>query len=190
MISVSTIVVFILTILFLIASTLLGTQTVVEQTTNPTKVANINPNISKITEDLYLTNFPNAKDYDALRALGVRQILTIGSELPRHGEPFFKVMHIKLDDMPTEPIKKYFNQTYDFIKRDKTVVHCAAGISRSATIVAAYLMRKYGLTRDKALAHIFDRRPIINPNSGFKEQLKQFETEIANADSNPASTNT
>ena len=139
------------------------------------KPAKINPNISQITEDLYLTNYVNAKDYTSLKALGVRQILTIGAELPRHGEPFFKVMHIKLKDHPKESIQKYFNASYNFIKNAKTVVHCAAGISRSTTLVAAYLMRKYGIGAEQALAYILERRPIINPNQGFREQLAKFE---------------
>jgi hypothetical protein len=48
------------------------------------------------------------------------------------------------------------------------------GISRSATVVAAYLTFRHGLTPDQALAWIRLQRPIINPNSGFLEQLSDY----------------
>jgi hypothetical protein len=48
------------------------------------------------------------------------------------------------------------------------------GISRSATVVAAYLTFRHGLTPAEALAWIGLRRPIINPNSGFREQLQDY----------------
>ena len=172
-----TVTLFILIIVFLVTSMFLQSSATSHE--EPVKQpVRINPQICKIHDGLYLTDFPNAKDYEALKALGVRQILTIGKELPRHGEPIFKVMHVKVNDVPTENLKKYFNSTFDFIKRGPTVVHCAMGISRSTTIVIAYLMRKHGMSYDDALALCKERRPIINPNPGFKKQLQQFEKEI------------
>jgi len=180
----STLTAFILVVIFLIASLFLQGSPAAGNN-NPTKnTMQLNPNINEIATGLYLTDFKNAKDYDTLRQLGVRQILTIGKELPRHGEPLFKAMHVRIDDSPSENIKKHFNSTYNFINRGPTVVHCAAGVSRSATIVAAYIMRRFKMSSDKALAHIWECRKVINPNYGFKQQLKQFEKELeANADS-------
>ncbi len=144
-----------------------------------------NPNINEIAPGIYLTDFVNSKDYTYLQSVGVRQILTVAKELPRHGEQHFKAMHIKIDDIPSENIKKYFNSSYDFINRGPTLIHCAAGISRSPTIVAAYLMRKYKMTADQAIKHISERRS-INPNTGFRDQLAQFqkdlEKELINSD--------
>jgi dual specificity phosphatase 12 len=183
---VSTLTAFILVIIFLIASLFLQSSS---EAGNNSLVKNINPNINEIATGLYLTDFNNAKDYESLKQLGVRQILTIGKELPRHGEPLFKAMHVRIDDSPSENIKKHFNSTYNFINRGPTVVHCAAGVSRSATIVAAYLIRRFKMSSDKALTHIWECRKVINPNYGFKQQLKQFEKELeANADSTADST--
>lgn len=180
---VSTLTAFILVVIFLIASLFLQGSPAAG-TDIPKNTKTFNPNINEIATGLYLTDFKNAKDYDTLRQLGVRQILTIGKELPRHGEPLFKAMHVRIDDSPGENIKKHFNSTYNFINRGPTVVHCAAGVSRSATIVAAYIMRKFKMSSDKALAHIWECRKVINPNYGFKQQLKQFEKELeSNADS-------
>ncbi len=176
---ISAIVVFVLVIMFLISSMFLQPKIIDDSCSTKQQIQKrSNPEINKIADGLYLTNFKHAKDYDTLKALGVRQILTVGSELPRHGEPMFKAMHVKIDDRPDENIKKHFNSTFNFIKRGPTVVHCAAGISRSTTIVAAFLMRTYKLTADKALEHIRECRSITNPNNGFRQQLYQFEKEL------------
>ncbi|KAF9051219.1 hypothetical protein BDZ89DRAFT_1088719 [Hymenopellis radicata] len=54
------------------------------------------------------------------------------------------------------------------------LVHCQAGMSRSATIVAAYLMYTRHLTPEAALELIRKSRPQIDPNTGFLVQLELF----------------
>jgi hypothetical protein len=51
------------------------------------------------------------------------------------------------------------------------LVHCQMGVSRSATVVMAYLMRYHNMTRDQAYIHLKQQRPSINPNEGFWQQL-------------------
>ena len=48
------------------------------------------------------------------------------------------------------------------------------GKSRSATAVCAYLMRRYGVTPDQALAQIRESRPLCEPNEGFWKQLELY----------------
>ena len=48
------------------------------------------------------------------------------------------------------------------------------GISRSATVVAAYLTFRHGLTPDQAISWIRLQRPIVHPNPGFQEQLSDY----------------
>lgn len=55
------------------------------------------------------------------------------------------------------------------------LVHCQAGISRSATIVIAYCMAKEQLSADAATAVVAAARSRIWPNNGFKCQLEAFE---------------
>lgn len=50
-------------------------------------------------------------------------------------------------------------------------VHCLVGMSRSATLVLAYLMRATRAPRDELLALIKERRAIVQPNPGFMSQL-------------------
>ena len=139
----------------------------------------INPFISKITDDVYISDAANALDYASLKKLGIKQILIVGKELPRHGDLYFKVFHVKIDDITNENIKKYFNSSFNFIKKNKTLVHCAMGVSRSVSIVIAYLMRASAMNYDDAYALVRKERPIANPNPGFIKQLKQYERELA-----------
>ena len=49
-------------------------------------------------------------------------------------------------------------------KTGVVVVHCAAGISRSATVVLGYLLLHCKRSLRDAFAHVMERRPCIWPN--------------------------
>lgn len=48
-------------------------------------------------------------------------------------------------------------------------------MSRSASIVIAYMMKKTNNTFDQVYTHVKGRRPIVEPNDGFKNCLRQYE---------------
>lgn len=52
------------------------------------------------------------------------------------------------------------------------MVHCFAGVSRSATIVIAFLMQECGMSLKDAYNHVKQKRYFIHPNDGFKRQLQ------------------
>ncbi|KAL1870228.1 hypothetical protein Daus18300_005293 [Diaporthe australafricana] len=60
-------------------------------------------------------------------------------------------------------------------KSGRVLVHCTRGKSRSATIVAAYMMWKWDLCVYDALQHVQNRRSIALPNEGFMDQLFVWE---------------
>lgn len=68
----------------------------------------------------------------------------------------------------------------DSVKNDggRVFVHCQAGISRSATICLAYLMRTNRVKLDEAFEFVKQRRSIISPNFSFMGQLLQFESQV------------
>ncbi len=87
---------------------------------------------------------------------------------------------IVVEDDPLEPIYLHFDTAHLLIKKalaegKRVLVHCAAGMSRSVTLVAAYLMIERGLTAAEAIGLIVRRREIANPNPGFRRQLKLLE---------------
>ena len=61
---------------------------------------------------------------------------------------------------------------------DAVLVHCMQGVSRSSTVVVAYLMRHRGMTFDTALALAQKKRPRVRPNAGFLSQLQRYEKEL------------
>ena len=58
------------------------------------------------------------------------------------------------------------------------LVHCGAGVSRSATLCIAYLMRKFNWPAERARAHCIQRRSIVMPNDGFWRSLCAFEGQL------------
>lgn len=64
------------------------------------------------------------------------------------------------------------------------LVHCQAGVSRSAAVVLAYLLlhRRFG-TAAEALSHVQRCRPIADPNLGFRRLLFLLERKLAGAGS-------
>ncbi len=92
-----------------------------------------------------------------------------------------KWLHVAVDDDYREDISQHFLPVIQCIESAKekgeiVFVHCAGGISRSATLVAAYLMWKHKWTQKQAIDFILTKRNCIRPNEGFMEQLLMFES--------------
>lgn len=54
----------------------------------------------------------------------------------------------------------------------------AKGISRSAAIIIAYLMRDRGMSYDEALQAVKSKRMCVKPNIGFERTLRNWEKEL------------
>ena len=69
---------------------------------------------------------------------------------------------------------------FNFIEKGKhygaVLVHCHKGISRSASFVIGYLMKKNEFTFEEALSHVQSCRPIVQPNESFLTQLKRYDS--------------
>ena len=70
------------------------------------------------------------------------------------------------------------NQTNGNGNGNRVLVHCAAGVSRSSTLVTNYLMQHRGLTLAAALALLRRKRPCVQPNFGFMRQLQARERHL------------
>lgn len=89
-------------------------------------------------------------------------------------------MTIDVDDSELSDLLIDLPKACDFIEDaisggGRVLVHCVMGISRSATTVCAYLMRKQRLSSYKALERVRQSRPQACPNAGFMKQLVIFE---------------
>jgi len=88
-----------------------------------------------------------------------------------------------INDLPGEDIVRLFNMTTNIIEGhlkagENVLVNCNMGVSRSTTIVLAYIIRKIGMEVDSALTLCRKFRPCCNPNYGFIEQLKRYHLKI------------
>jgi protein-tyrosine phosphatase len=93
--------------------------------------------------------------------------------------PNIEWYRLVIEDDPNENISIHFYKVHEIIskaiKENKNVlVHCSSGMSRSPTLVIAYLMIEYKLFYDEALKYVKGRRYIIQPNKGFIEKLMAF----------------
>uniref|UniRef100_A0A3Q3R8Q1 Dual specificity phosphatase 10 n=1 Tax=Monopterus albus TaxID=43700 RepID=A0A3Q3R8Q1_MONAL len=82
-------------------------------------------------------------------------------------------------------LRQYFEEAFEFIEEAHQagmglLIHCQAGVSRSATIVIAYLMKHTWMTMTDAYKFVKTRRPIISPNLNFMGQLLEFEEDLNN----------
>lgn len=76
--------------------------------------------------------------------------------------------------------KSYIEIAYNFIenavsRNEKVLVHCYAGMSRSASILVYYFMKKNGIDYYSSKKYIKSKRPIIEPNDFFAQQLKEYD---------------
>lgn len=57
-------------------------------------------------------------------------------------------------------------------------VHCMMGISRSPTVICAYLVATTDLTTSESITHVRSIRTIVCPNLGFRQQLEEYSTQF------------
>ncbi|XP_070217421.1 dual specificity protein phosphatase 22 isoform X2 [Bos mutus] len=75
---------------------------------------------------------------------------------------------------------RHFKESIKFIHEcrlqgEGCLVHCLAGVSRSVTLVVAYIMTVTDFGWEDALHTVRAGRSCANPNLGFQRQLQEFE---------------
>lgn len=135
--------------------------------------------VNKVLPDLYLGNFKDARDREQLARNNITHILSIhDSAAPILQEMTY--LCISAADLPTQNLTQHFKQSIMFmhesrLKGEGCLVHCLAGVSRSVTLVVAYIMTVTGLGWQEALAAVRVVRSCAGPNLGFQRQLQEFE---------------
>ncbi|CAF2309040.1 unnamed protein product [Rotaria sp. Silwood2] len=91
------------------------------------------------------------------------------------------ILNIQAADIQGQDLAQYFEKCIEFIhqariEHENILVHCQAGVSRSATIVLAYVMTIGDYDVEKALQIVKGARGYIHPNPGFLSQLKRYYT--------------
>jgi protein tyrosine phosphatase len=149
--------------------------------------------MTEIAPGLFLSGNTHI-DHRYLKKNGIKRILNVGAgPYPRHflmgreQQPQriedIEYLWLDVEDIPNQDIAKFFQEAFHFLdygygkvynppsEKVRTLIHCAAGISRSPTITVAYLITHYNMHLLNALAFVKYKRSCVHPNDGFLEQL-------------------
>lgn len=136
--------------------------------------------VTEIIPGLYMSDLCAAESPSIHAALGITHVLSVmpGSVLiPKNTCP--KTLQIPIRDQPFEELAGHLGSTTAFIAdalrtRGSVLVHCVQGMSRSASVVSAYLMAAHGWSVEEAVAYVRSKCSNALPNSGFIFQLREY----------------
>jgi len=139
---------------------------------------------NQLIPGLFIGDWEAAHNSGALQALQIGHVLSICDDTPTIDKDLFDHVYLDLQDSGQVQISSNFAECFEFISRHKTtgkgvLVHCAAGVSRSATVCIAYIMKEQRLSLKETLVRVRKVRPIISPNFGFMAQLEAFEATLS-----------
>ncbi|XP_053133184.1 dual specificity protein phosphatase 10-like isoform X2 [Hemicordylus capensis] len=144
-----------------------------------------NAELSPILPFLFLGNERDAQDLERMLSLNVGHVLNVTTHLPLYHADSGRLRYKRLPatDNHRQDLRQYFEEAFEFIEEAHqsgkgVLIHCQAGVSRSATIVIAYLMKHTLMTMGDAYKYVKGRRPVISPNLNFMGQLLEFETDL------------
>ncbi|KAA6399125.1 MAG: putative protein-tyrosine-phosphatase MKP1 [Streblomastix strix] len=144
-----------------------------------------------VTDFLYLGSIKVAANHELLKQNKITHIINCtGDEGRAVANPsLFNYLDIYLSDSPNEDIVPRFPFIVAYVdnilnshneQKPRFLFHCMQGVSRSASMLMAYLMYKNQWTYEQTLQYVQDRRRIVSPNIGFAAQLKIWEQTVSN----------
>lgn len=137
--------------------------------------------MTKITDNLFLTGV-GGMTKENFRKNHIDFVVNITTEAP-----FWQgveSMRVPLEDDQQANILPHLDMAVERIheeiakKNSHVLVHCVAGVSRSAAIVIAYLMKFKKMDLKSAFNMCYNERPVIRPNNGFMAQLINYEYQL------------
>lgn len=134
---------------------------------------------NEIMKGIYLGNINSVYDIEKLKSVGITHVISvIGGFIPPYPEDFNYLVINALDTSNTDLFEN-FESTNDFIddammENSNILIHCQAGRSRSVTILAAYIIKTFGLDVKTTIDIIKNKRNIIEPNKYFINQLERY----------------
>lgn len=140
-------------------------------------------NADEIIPGIWLGNFQASQDEVFLRTHNIQTVFNCTKDLPFHPSIHNRYRVPVDDNLRDEEIRNMELWSYEIIykllneykKGQPILVHCAAGMQRSAAVVAMLLMTTQGFNWDQAYRHIRQRRAIaFFPSANFKKAIEGF----------------
>ncbi|KAL2559880.1 protein-tyrosine-phosphatase MKP1-like [Forsythia ovata] len=157
------------------------------------KLAFFDKECSRILDHVYLGSDAVAKNREILSQNGITHVLNcVGFVCPEYFKHELVYKTLWLQDSPSEDITSIFYDVFDYFEDvreqgGRVLVHCCQGVSRSTSLVIAYLMWKEGQSFEDAFQHVKAARGVTNPNMGFACQLLQCQKRVHALPASPSS---
>mmetsp|Transcript_84145 Transcript_84145/g.149121 ORF Transcript_84145/g.149121 Transcript_84145/m.149121 type:complete len:189 (-) Transcript_84145:195-761(-) len=139
---------------------------------------------AQLMEGLFLSGLSEARRADLLQELGVQAVVNMAPESCRRDghdgyEDGFGIEVLKqdaLDDWEYPLLEFHLDAVEEFLNRHRmaghgVLVHCYAGVNRSAAICAAYLIRTHRMHLTDAVKLLVEKRGKVLQNIHFINQL-------------------
>ncbi|NXX38442.1 DUS27 phosphatase, partial [Tricholaema leucomelas] len=145
--------------------------------------------VDEVWPNVFIAEKSVAVNKSRLKRLGITHVLNAAHGTGVYtGAGFYNGLNIQylgieVDDFPDMDISKHFRPAAEFLDealltyRGKVLVSSEMGISRSAVLVAAYLMIYHHMTILEALMTLRKKRAIY-PNDGFLKQLRELNEQL------------
>ncbi|XP_072543446.1 dual specificity protein phosphatase 19b [Salminus brasiliensis] len=135
--------------------------------------------VGAVTPFLLLSSQDAASDVDTLKKFKVTHVLNVAYGVENAFPELFSYKTVTMLDLPETQLTSYFPQCFEFIDQAReqdgvVLVHCNAGVSRSASVAIGYLMARQKMPFEEAFDRVKSARPSIRPNPGFLIQLKEY----------------
>lgn len=157
------------------------------------KLAFFNKECSRIVDHIYLGSDTVAKNREVLRQNGITHVLNcVGFLCAEYFKNDLVYKTLWLQDSPSEDITSILYDVFDYFEDvreqgGRVFVHCCQGVSRSTSLVIAYLMWKEGQSFEDAFQYVKAARGVTNPNMGFACQLLQCQKRVHALPASPSS---
>ncbi|KAK9052716.1 hypothetical protein SSX86_029346 [Deinandra increscens subsp. villosa] len=148
------------------------------------KLAFFDKECSRIIDHVFLGSDAVAKNRDVLRHNGITHVLNcVGFVCPEYFKKDLVYKTLWLQDNPSEDITSILYDVFDYFEdvreqNGRVFVHCCQGVSRSTSLVIAYLMWREGQSFEAAFQQVKAARGVTNPNMGFASQLLQCQKRV------------
>jgi len=140
----------------------------------------------EIVPRVFLGDIRASCDHEKLRDSCITHVVnTLGSSAVRGRHFGIRYLTFEVDDVLHAQVAPFFLATatwmaavLDAHPEHRILVHCAAGISRSSSMVIAYLMHAQRLRVTEAYQLVQAKRTIVQPNQSFRSQLCSWDEHL------------